>query len=219
MNPNPFRLAFLVAGISLSVFTASAQEQTPPLTAADKEAFYTKTLEDRADAILKDLALTDATKAAKVREAVIAQYRALRARDEAILVIIKEKGAEVAVIEARKQSKTLHDQFLSTLAVVLTPEQIDVVKDRMTYGKVKFTYDAYCNIVPNLSDKDKAQIMELLKEAREEAIVGGTAAEKTAIFQKYKDQINGYLTAQGHDVQKAFQEWDAKQAASASAPK
>jgi len=39
----------------------------------------------------------------------------------------------------------------------------------------------------------------LLKEARELAIDGGSAEEKTAIFGKYKGKINNYLSAQGHN--------------------
>ena len=55
------------------------------------------------------------------------------------------------------------------------PEQVEIVKDRMTYNKVKVTYDAYCAIVPNLTESDKSKISELLKAAREEAIDGGSA--------------------------------------------
>jgi hypothetical protein len=53
-------------------------------------------------------------------------------------------------------------------------------------------------------------------KAREEAIDGGSAGEKSAIFQKYKDQINDYLNAHGHDVAKAYKEWESKQQATVS---
>ena len=55
-------------------------------------------------------------------------------------------------------------------------------------------------------------ILAALKEAREEAMDGGSADEKTAIFQKYKDQINARLSSKGFDVAKATREWEAKQA-------
>ena len=102
------------------------------------------------------------------------------------------------------------------LALDLTPEQVDAVKDQMTYNKLKVTFDAYCNIIPNLTDGDKAKIQELLKAAREEAVDGGSASEKSAAFQKYKDQINAYLDANGHDVAKAYKDWEAKQASQKS---
>jgi hypothetical protein len=110
-------------------------------------------------------------------------------------------------------SKRLHAEFLAKLANQLSPAQIDVVKDKMTYNKVQVTYDAYCQIVPGLTDSEKTMILELLKVAREEAMDGGSADEKSAIFQKHKDQINARLSAGGHDVIKATQEWEAKQAA------
>jgi Spy/CpxP family protein refolding chaperone len=80
----------------------------------------------------------------------------------------------------------------------------------MTYNKVKVTYEAYGVIVPSLTDAEKAKILELLKAAREEAMDGGNAPEKSAIFQKYKNQLNAYLDAQGHDTAKAFADWTAK---------
>ena len=53
----------------------------------------------------------------------------------------------------------------------------------------------------------------MLKQAREEAMDGGNAGEKSAIFQKYKDQINDYLNSHGHDVAKAYKDWEARQQA------
>jgi hypothetical protein len=106
----------------------------------------------------------------------------------------------------------LHDHFLTQLAKHLSPDQIDKVKDKMTYNKVKITYDAYNNIIPGLTESDKTKIMELLKAAREKAVDGGSASEKSEIFQQYKNQINDYLNANGHDVAKAYKDWEAKQA-------
>jgi hypothetical protein len=138
----------------------------------------------------------------------------LRVRDAAIDTRLKVEGQEVnyanRAAQLAVQSKPLHEQFLTKLAGSLTPEQIEQVKDLMTYNKVKVTYDAYCVIVPNLTDAEKAKVLELLKLAREEAVDGGNAPEKSAIFQKYKDQINAYLDAQGHDTAKAFKDWLAK---------
>ena len=80
---------------------------------------------------------------------------------------------------------------------------METVKDKMTYYKVEVTYNAYREIVPNLTSEDKAMILAALREAREEAMDGGSADEKSAIFQKYKDQINARLSTKGFDVAKA----------------
>ena len=88
---------------------------------------------------------------------------------------------------------------------------METVKDKMTYQKVEVTYKAYCDILPNLTSEDKAMILAALQQAREEAIDGGSADEKTAIFQKHKNQVNAHLSTKGFDVAKATQEWEARQ--------
>ena len=159
--------------------------------------------------------LTDSDKSNTVHNLIVAQYHALRVRDAAIDTKLKVDGKEVTTANRAPllaaEPKTVHDQFLADLAKVLTPEQIETVKNQMTYNKVKVTYDAYCAIVPDLTDADKAKIMELLHQAREEALDGGSAPEKSYIFAKYKDQINAYLDAHGHDVAKATKDWETKQ--------
>ncbi len=205
--------AILVAAV---FFTrpAAAQMSTPAVTEAEKEAFYATTIENRTADILKGLDLSDLAKSNAVHDVLVAQYHELRVRDAEIDTRLKVDGKEVnyanRAAQLAVQSKLLHDQFLAKLAASLTPEQVEQVKDLMTYHKVKVTYDAYCAMVSGLTDAEKAKIMELLKAAREEAIDGGSAPEKSAIFQKYKDQINSYLDAQGHDTAKAFADWKAK---------
>ena len=51
--------------------------------------------------------------------------------------------------------------------------------------------------IPDLAEPHRQKILELLKEAREEAMDGGSSDEKTAVFQKYKGKINNYLSKQG----------------------
>ncbi|HTB85760.1 MAG TPA: DUF3826 domain-containing protein [Candidatus Sulfotelmatobacter sp.] len=197
--------------VALSAAGALAQTSTTAPTDAEKEAFYAKTIEYRVGDILKVLNLTDDTKSNTVHDLLVAQYHALRVRDAAIDTQLKVDGKDVsyenraALLAA--QSKPLHDKFFTALADNLSPDQIEKIKDLMTYNKVKVTYDAYCQIIPDLTDAEKAKIMDLLKSAREEAVDGGSAPEKSAIFQKYKDQINTYLDANGHDTAKALKAW------------
>jgi len=194
--------------------SAAAQTSLPAATEAEKEAVYANAIEYRTADILKALALTDAAKSNAVHDVIVEQYHALRVRDAAIDTRLKVDGKEVNYANRAPQlaasSQPLHDQFLAKLAANLTSEQVEQVKDLMTYKKVKVTYDAYCAIVSGLTDAEKSKILELLKAAREEAIDGGSAPEKSAIFQKYKDQINTWLDAQGHDTAKAFKEWAEK---------
>lgn len=219
MNPKKLSLGLLFSTVVFFAGVVFAQEEvTPAASPEDRESFYTQTIEHRTEDILKVLALKDAAKTARVHDAIILQYRSLRARDAAVGAKLRETGKTNDAAAARSGltrslSKPLHEWFVGVLALDLTPEQVDTVKDQMTFNKVKVTFDAYCNIIPNLTDADKAKIQELLKAAREEAVDGGSAGEKSAAFQKYKDQINEYLNANGHDVAKAYQEWEAKLAA------
>ncbi|MGH7953116.1 MAG: DUF3826 domain-containing protein, partial [Limisphaerales bacterium] len=116
-----------------------------------------------------------------------------------------------AVAEIHVSLKKLHNEFIAKLQENLTPKQIEKVKDKMTYGVVQATYNAYVEIVPNLTDADKNKILELLKEGREEAMDAGSAHEKAAIIKKYKGKINNYLSVTGHNVGKAYKDWGARQ--------
>lgn len=206
-----------IIAIQLGVYvinpTLSAQPvlSTMAATDAEKEAFYATTIENRVSDILKALGLSDAGKSNTVHDILVAQYHELRVRDATIDTRLKVDHKEVNYANRAEQlaiqSKPLHEQFLAKLGSVLTPDEVEKVKDLMTYNKVKVTYDAYCAIIPGLADSEKVKILELLKAAREEAVDGGNAPEKSAIFQKYKDQINGYLDAQGHNTAKAFKDW------------
>ncbi len=206
----------LLAIATLLTQHASAQMSTPPASPAEMETLYTASIESRTGDILKALTFTNSVGSNTVHDLIIAQYRVMRARDELINARLEAMDKEITYAnrasEIEAETKLLHAHFLAELAKVLSPADIENVKDKMTYNKVKITFDAYNNIIPGLTDADKAKIMEMLKEAREKAVDGGSASEKSDIFQEYKNQINDYLNAHGHDVAKAYKDWEAKQA-------
>jgi len=201
---------FLLAALgSLMVLPASAKDKTATktkLTPEQTEAKYTAAIEGRTVDILKILALSDTNKVARVHDIIMAQYRALNAWHEVNDPKLKAARADQeATAKIRASVKILHAEFLSRLAENLTPEQIELVKDKMTYGKVQFTFAGYCAAYSDLSETNKQEILRLLKEAREEAMDGGSSDEKSAIFNRYKGKINNYLSKQGvhPDKQKA----------------
>ena len=204
----------MVALLGLSVATVLADKKSggtdTNLPPEQVEANYTKAIEGRTDGVLKALALTDAAAGAKVHDAVIAQYRALKAWHEANDAQLKAaKGDTNAIAAIRVSLKILHDGFLAKLGEVLTPAQVETVKDKLTYGKVQFTFGGYVAQYPALTEAQKQRVLELLKEAREEAMDGGSADEKTAVFQRYKGKINNYLSKQGLHPDKAKAKPDA----------
>ena len=212
-------LGAALAAAGFCAAPAQAAKKSPStkpaaLTPEEQEAKYSQAISKRADDILAALDLKDSAKAARVKDIIVNQYRALRdwhdANDARIKALAKEPGSDEAKQIAASR-KVLHDQFLSQLSAELTPEQIETVKDKMTYNKVEVTYKAYTQIVPDLSEQDKAKILEFLKQAREEAIDGGSAEEKSTIFKQYKGKINNYLDSTGHNVSKAYKDWGQKQ--------
>lgn len=190
-----------------------------------------KSLGKRINPILAALKIEDADKAAKVREPLANFFVAQKSWHETNDTALKklwndfnkarseknEKKADAALSEIGNvyaSFKTQHDKLLSGLAAVLTPEQIETVEDMMTVNKVRVTYRVYLEIFPQLTDAQKAVVLQNLKAAREEAIDAGSMAEKSAFFKKYKIKIeDDYLTAQGYDPKKARQDFAAKQKA------
>ena len=57
--------------------------------------------------------------------------------------------------------------FPGHLSLFLNEEQIEAVKDGMTYGVVKVTYEATLDMIPSLKEEEKVQIYAWLVEARE----------------------------------------------------
>ncbi|HTR42560.1 MAG TPA: DUF3826 domain-containing protein, partial [Pseudomonadales bacterium] len=202
----------------------SSSLSTPPVSADEVNAAYDVAVEKRTLKIMQALSISDAAKSNRVQVLIIANYHALRARDEAIDDSLSSLSADSSEWHMQKNTMILamcqpfHDQFIAALSRELTPDQIETIKDQLTYGKVKFTYDAYCSIIPGLTDEQKAKILDLLKQARDMAMEGGSSGEKNVIFQKYKDQINAYLKTQGIDVDKAIQDWTKQQKALQKSP-
>ena len=165
-------LLILIAGLLANIAGAAETNSTPQQI----EAKYSAAIESRTAAIFKILALTEADKTVKVHDAIIAQYRALNAWHDANDAKLKATAKDTnAVAQIRASLKTIHEAFLAKLSESLTPSQVEQVKDQMTYNKVRVTYDAYCEIIPALTDAQKAHILELLKAAREESRIGRAA--------------------------------------------
>jgi hypothetical protein len=195
----------LAAGFVLPLCAADTNHAKPEKSVADAEAAYTRTIEKRAADVLAALEVKDPAKAAKVQDILIAQYRALRDWHDANDA--KRKGATGDQAQQLNASlKALHDKFVSGLSAELTANQVEKVKDKMTYNKVKVTFDAYCHNVPNLTEPQKQKVLGMLKEAREEAMDAGSSDEKNKIFRKFKGRINNYLSKEGYDAKQADKE-------------
>ena len=193
-----FIIRCFLAAIAAVLLCGTARAADTNAAPDDSQAKYTKVIEGRTTDILKVLDITNADAQTHVRDIIIAQYRALNAWHEENDAKLKASKSDTnATAEIRASLKAIHNDFLAKLAQNLTPDQIEKVKDKLTYGKVQFTYNGYLSQYPDLTAVNKEKILALLKEAREEAMDGGSAAEKTAVFTRYKGKINNYLSKQG----------------------
>ena len=100
-----------------------------------------------------------------------------------------------------------HFAFPASLSLFLNEEQIEAVKDGMTYGVVKVTYEATLDMIPSLKEEEKVQIYAWLVEAREFAMDAENSNKKHVAFGKYKGRINNYLAKRGYNLTKEREEW------------
>jgi hypothetical protein len=119
--------------------------------------------------------------------------------------LAEQINAERARAEAA--ASAANDRYVAALAAELSPEQVEKVKDKMTYNKLRVTYDAYLDMLPELTPAQKQVIFDRLAEARDRAVYAGSAEEKSDVFNKYKGRINNYLSAQGYDLKLAEKRW------------
>jgi hypothetical protein len=187
---------------------------------AQSDKAYEDSIGKRADDILKALGdLNDPAKTSRVRETILAHYRALKSwhdQHDAELKSLSREPAETAKpkVEAVKATlKPAHDDFLRQLSQDLAAEQVETVKDKLTYNVVHVTYKAFCDMIPTLTEEQKAYILATLKDAREEAMDGGSSEEKHAVFGRYKGRINNYLSKQGYDLKKETKAWEERRKA------
>jgi hypothetical protein len=160
--------------------------------------------------------VTDAEKKTAAIKAVEAHYIGINDihfdRDAAVSAANGDKDA-IAKIRAKVTTDVavVHKKFTEDLTALLTAEQCDAVKDKMTYDVRLNTFKVYGEMLPNLTDAQRKTIREMLLAGREEALVAGDANLKHEKFRIAKGKITNYLSAQGYDMKKASEEWVAKQ--------
>jgi len=207
------RWIFALLFIASAVFT-NAQNN------ASEDDEYTKVIRGRADKIVDEITFNDEALKLRVRDVVMEHYRFLNDAEEsrnADVATIKETYAENkelrdAKIDLRKAEQELkvrdhHFAFLSELKLLATEEQIEQIKNGLTYNVCPNTFAAFQDMIQDLKPEEKEQIHIWLLEAREHAIDGGTSKEKHGWFGKYKGRINNYLSKQGYDLNKLSEDW------------
>jgi hypothetical protein len=180
---------------------------------------YQRVADERAGKIVDALNIADRTVALRVKKVISGQYsnlNRLHSKRDSLLKSVDKTAGDKAVTDKKitairtaseAEVAKLHKEYLASLGALISPQQIDKVKDGMTYGVLPITYKGYVDMIPSLTEVQKAKIMAWLVEAREYAMDGGSSAEKHGWFGKYKGRINNYLSAEGYDSKKEREEW------------
>jgi hypothetical protein len=186
-------LVFLICLVALN-----AQGQVA-LKTEGQDPKYVETIKGRAQKIVDGLQLKDAKKAENVRNIIANRYF--------LLNDIHSKYGKDKQAERDAELYKHHFELASALALYLTEEQIDAVKDGMTFGRLPRDYKAQLEMIPSLKEEEKAQVLIWLKEAREFAMDCGDSKQKHFWFDKYRGRTNNWLSSRGYDLKKERDAW------------
>ena len=181
------------------------------LNKENRDPKYVESIVNRSQKIVDKLGLTDVKAAEDVCNIIANRYFELNdiyeIRDAKVKTV-KESGL-TGDAENEKDAALYrsHFAFPASLSLFLNEEQIEAVKDGMTYGVVKVTYEATLDMIPSLKEEEKVQIYAWLVEAREFAMDAENSNKKHAAFGKYKGRINNYLAKRGYNLTKEREEW------------
>ena len=189
----------ILFAVIVSLFTLTATAQTVALKSDGLDAKYVETIKGRAQKIVDGLNLSDARKAENVRNIIANRYFLLNQ--------IHEKYDKTQQDARDAELYKHHFELASALAQYLNEEQIDAVKDGMTFGRLKRDYKAQLEMIPSLTDEEKTQVLIWLKEAREYAMDAADSKGKHAWFDKYRGRTNNWLSARGYDLKKERENW------------
>lgn len=185
-----------------------------PLDSADRDAGYVSTILGRSQKATDALSITWTPMGENVRNIVANRYFKLNdiyaERDS-----LRKTNKPLAEATADSKLYRSHFGFDADLSMYLKPHEVTKVKDVMTFDVVHVTYKAYCDMIPSLTQEEKAQIMTWLIEARELAVDAESSNKKHETFKKYKGRINNYLSKRGYDIHKEREKWEQRLSQSA----
>ena len=188
----------------LLLLTLTVSAQTVALNSDGLDTAYVQNIVKRSQKIVDGLNLSNAQQAEAVRNIIANRYFLLNQIHEA-----NKDNADKRDAELYKH----HFELQSALSLYLNDEQVDAVKDGMTFGRLKRDYQATQDMIPTLSDFEKQQILIWLKEAREYAMDAADSKGKHYWFDKYRGRTNNWLSARGYDLKKERDEWMKRNAA------
>jgi len=105
---------------------------------------------------------------------------------------------------------SVHKNLMDGLRKDLSEEQVAMILDKYTIGKVDFTMKGYEAIVPNFTETEAKVIRSLLEKAREQAVDYKSMKEISAIFEIYKTEAEKYLNNNGRNWRQMYSDYTKK---------
>ena len=192
------KILVLLVGL-VTLVSIESKGQVVSLNTEGQDSKYVETIKGRAQKIVDGLNLADAQKAESVRNIIANRYF--------LLNDIHNKYDKTHQDARDAELYKHHFELASALSLYLTNEQIDAVKDGMTYGRLKRDYRATLEMIPSLTEEEKTQVLIWLQEAREYAMDAADSKGKHFWFDKYRGRTNNWLSTRGYDLKKERDNW------------
>ncbi len=98
--------------------------------------------------------------------------------------------------------------LLKALRVELSEDQVTALLDMITFSPgVDRTYDAYCDMVPELKDNEKQILRQRLEQARVDSLAAWSDKRIVKIFKKYKIRNEFSIDYFGYGYREHYKAW------------
>ena len=219
----------------LAASVAAGLEAAEPFSTAAASAVddaTRKKAEQKAERIVEGLKLADADKRAKVKgiagewlgammswhqehDAQLAQLWSQWNKARSVVPKDEFPGEVIAhqIDDVYASLKPAYEDFIQRLSAELPAEQIDAIKENWSRNPgMTRTYNAYLEIVPDLTEKDKEVIKARMLLAREAAMLTDADKEIVSIYKRRKVKVEQYVgTLEWAKLHRAFGERTKKQ--------
>lgn len=219
------KIKTILIALFFTLFLSNAsfsQEQTIPqqnpkkeLTQEEKQANSNLEQEKKAAEWVASLNLNDAAKEQRLQAIIVTHLKAVRDWNNEHPGTIVPAGInpttgqqlsdlEKQIIAQSSMPKTVHENLMTGLRKELNEEQIELILDKYTIGKVQFTMNGYQSIVPNMTPLEEETILKFMKQAREQAVDYKSMKQISAIFEIYKTKSEQYLNNNGRNWRQMY---------------
>lgn len=209
--------SFLLISTFVTSFAADVKLNTRNLSteavaeAQKKAAKVLDKLSLTNDSIRKNIKIVVTNRYLELRE-IHQKYEERNAKIEATGLSKEKKDEELERSYYQYNSDLYRSRFgyLAWLSFYLNDEQVETVKDAMTYNLFHVRYNDFLDLLPDLTKAEKNRVYHWLVEAREFSMDFETPRKMRQMFTKYRGRINNYLAARGYDLRKATEEQKAR---------